>query len=320
MSAAVRFSKYGGADVLRLVDVEDAGVGPGEVKVAVVAAGLNPGEIGIREGVQAHRFPATFPEGQGSDFAGLVAAVGPGVKGFCVGDAVIGFSDSRNAQAEFAVVPADRLLPKPDRLDWRQAGTIYVAGTTAWASVDAVDVSEGDTVVVAGAAGGVGVVAVQLAVQRGANVIAVASVAHHDYLRGLLADPVEYGDGLAGRIREAAPDGVDAFIDAHGNGYVDLAVELGVEPRRINTVIDFEAAKRVGARAEGQASVEARPVLRQLVDLLARRLLEIPIYAAYPLREVRDAYKKVAEGHGLGKVVLDVRTISCTATLAREVA
>ncbi|BDI23645.1 NADP-dependent oxidoreductase [Herbiconiux sp. L3-i23] len=310
MSTAVRFSAYGGPDVLELVQVDDPAPGPGEVKVAVVAAGANPGEIGIREGAMAELYPARFPEGQGSDFAGLVAAVGSDVTGFSAGDEVIGFSDGRNAQAEFVTVAADRLIAKPEGLDWHTAGSLYVVGTTAWACVDAVDAKEGDTVVVAGAAGGVGVLATQLAIGRGATVIAAASEARHDYLRGLGAVPVVYGDGLADRIRRAAPRGVDAMIDAHGGGYVDLAVELGVATSRINTIIDFDAAERTGASTKGQDSVEPAPVLRELARLLASRQVELPVYASFPLERVRDAYEQVAKGHGLGKVVIDIRPLA----------
>lgn len=310
MSTAVVFRNYGGPDVLEVVQVDDRMPGPGEVRVAVIAAGANPGEIGIREGMLDEVYPATFPEGQGSDFAGLVAAVGEGVTSFGVGDAVIGFSDGRNAQAEFAVVPADRLIEKPNALDWQMAGALYVVGTTAWACVSAVRVREGDTVLVAGAAGGVGVLATQLAIRQGARVLATASAEHHEYLRGLGAEPIEYGDGLAERISEASPGGLDAVIDAHGDGYVDMAVGLGVDPERINTVIDFEAAERTGAKTDGQDCVEPAPVLAELAHLLARREVELPVYAAFPLARVRDAYEKVAEGHGLGKVVIDVRPLA----------
>jgi NADPH:quinone reductase-like Zn-dependent oxidoreductase len=309
MSIAVQFKNYGGPEVLELVEVDDPAPGPDEVKVAVVTAGVNPGEIGIREGEMAELFPADFPEGQGSDFAGLVAAVGSNVTGVSVGDEVIGFSDARNAQAQFATVPADHVIAKPDGLDWRAAGALYVAGATAWACVESVDLHEGDTVVIAGAAGGVGVIAVQLAIRKGARVLAVAAHDHHAYLKGLLAEPVMYGDGLEQRIRELAPGGVDALIDAHGGGYVDLGIALGVDPQRIDTIIDFEAAERTGAKTDGQDAVDAGPVMRQLADLMARRLVELPVYAAYRLDQVREAYAKVAEGHGLGKVVLDVRPI-----------
>lgn len=302
--------------MLEVVQVDDRAPAADEVTVAVVAAGVNPGEIGIREGAMAESFPARFPEGQGSDFAGMVAAVGSSVTRFSVGDEVIGFSDARNAQAEFALVTEDRLIHKPEGLDWHKAGSLYVVGTTAWASVEAVGVKEGDTVVVAGAAGGVGVLATQLAIRLGAEVIALASASHHDYLRGLHAIPVVYGDGLADRIREVAPQGIDAMIDVHGDGYVDLGVELGVPAARINTIIDFEAAKRTGASTKGQDSVEPAPVLAELARLLARREVELPVYASYPLDHVRDAYKRVARGHGLGKVVIDVRPLAPRALVA----
>lgn len=306
MSSAVRFANYGGPDALEVVEVDDRPPGVGEVRVAVVSAGVNRCDIDGSDDSDGD----ARPKGKGSDFAGLVAAVGEGVTSVRVGDEVIGFSDCRNGQAEFATVHESRLIGKPDGLDWHTAGALYVAGTTAQACVDAVAPRDGETVVVAGAAGGVGVLATQLAIREGARVIATARECHHDYLRGLGAVPVTYGDGLRERVLEVAEgEPVVAFIDAHGNGNVDLAVDLGVAPERINTVADFDAAKRVGAQTCGQDSVDPGSVLRRLSSLLTCRQLELPIRSSYPLARVRDAYRSVAAGHGLGKVVIDVRSI-----------
>ena len=153
---AVRFTEYGGTDVLQVVEVERPAPGDGEVLVRVVVAGTNPGEASIRSGAMKEMFPASFPEGEGSDLAGIVEAVGSGVTSPAVGDAVIALSDGRNAQAEFAVVPVDRVVPKPAALDWAVAGSLGVAGLTAVAMMAAVLPVEGETVVVSGAAGGVG--------------------------------------------------------------------------------------------------------------------------------------------------------------------
>ncbi len=307
MPKAVRFSRYGGSEVLELVDVETRTPGRREVQVSVVAAAINPGEIPIREGRMHGAFPAHFPEGQGSDFAGIVTAVGEGVDFPRVGDEVIGFSDERNAQAEFVTIDASRVIRKPHGVGWNEAASLYVAGTTARASMAAVDVRPGDTVVVAGAAGGVGVIATQLAVLAGAAVVATASEANHAFLRSLGAIPVAYGKGLAERIRRMVPDGVDAFIDAHGDGNVQVAVDLGVPKDRINTIADFAAKKKFRVRAEGMSAVEPRETLTELARLVANGELTIPVYASYPLEEVRAAYERLGAGHGLGKIVLEVR-------------
>jgi NADPH:quinone reductase-like Zn-dependent oxidoreductase len=307
MSQAVKFSRYGGTDVLELVEGDARVPERREVQVSVVSAAINPGEAKIREGRMHEVFPAHFPEGQGSDFAGIVTAVGPGVDFPKVGDEVIGFSDGRDAQAEFVTIDAGRVIPKPHGVGWNEAGSLFVAGTTARACIVAVNVRPGDTVVIAGAAGGVGVIATQLAVLAGAAVIATASEENHAFLRGIGAIPVAYGKGLADRIRRIVPDGVDAFIDAHGDGNVDVALALGVSKDRINTIADFAAKKRHRVKADGMSTVEPRETLTELARLLANGELQIPVYATYPLGQVRAAYERLAKGHGLGKIVLEVR-------------
>jgi NADPH:quinone reductase-like Zn-dependent oxidoreductase len=306
MSKAVRFSRYGGSEVLEVVDVEDRAPGAGEVRVRVVAASINPGEIAIREGAMHSAFPADFPSGQGSDFAGVIAEVGERVDSLKVGDEVIGFSDGRNAQAESVTISADHVIPKPHGVSWDAAASLFVAGTTARASVDTTRVRRGDTVVVAGAAGGVGVLATQLAVLAGAAVVATAGKENHEFLTSIGAIPVEYGKGLADRIRKIVPDGVDAFLDTHGDGNVELAVSLGVDRDRINTIIDFGARKKYGVKADGMSSIEPREALIELARLVDLGELQVPVYATFPLEKVRAAYELLAKGHGLGKIVLEV--------------
>jgi NADPH:quinone reductase-like Zn-dependent oxidoreductase len=300
---AVRFDQYGGIDVLKVVDVPRPVPGAGEVLVQVKAAGINPGEAKIRDGQLHARWPATFPSGQGSDLAGIVAETGPGVTGVSAGEEVIGWTDNRASQAEYAVAGEQHLTAKPAGVPWEVAGVLYVAGATAYAAVRAVSLSEGDTLVVSGAAGGVGVLAVQLARLAGATVIGLASEAHHPWLTEHGVIPVTYGDGVAGRIRQAASK-VDAFIDTFGAGYVELALELGVEPSRIDTIANFEAVEKYGVKAEGNAAGASASVLAQLAGLIAAGKLDVPIAATYPLDEVQDAYRELAEGHTLGKIVL----------------
>ena len=300
---AVRFDQYGGIDVLKVVDVPPPVPAAGEVLVQVKAAGINPGEAKIRDGLLDARWPATFPSGQGSDLAGIVAETGPGVSGVSAGQEVIGWTDTRSSQAEYAVVEAQHLTAKPAGVPWEVAGTLYVAGATAWAAVRAVSLTEGDTVAVSGAAGGVGVLVVQLARLAGATVIGLASEPHHAWLteHGVIA--VTYGDGVAGRIRQAASK-VDAFVDTFGAGYVELALELGVEPSRIDTIANFEAVGRYGVKAEGNTAGASAGVLAELAGLIAAGKLEVPIAATFPLAQVQAAYRELGEGHTLGKIVL----------------
>ena len=300
---AVRFDEYGGIEVLKVVDVPRPVPGSGQVLVQVKAAGINPGEAKIREGLLHSRWPATFPSGEGSDLAGIVSGTGPGVTSFSAGDEVIGWTDNRASQAEYVVAEEQHLTAKPAGVPWEVAGALFVAGATAYAAVRAVDLTEGDTVVVSGAAGGVGSLAVQLARRAGATVIGLASEPHHPWLAGHGVIPVTYGDGVADRIRQAAGQ-VDAFIDTFGADYVQLALELGVKPSRIDTIANFEAVARFGVKAEASAAGASASVLAELAGLIAAGELEVPIAATFPLDRVQDAFRQLAEGHILGKIVL----------------
>jgi NADPH2:quinone reductase len=305
VARAVQFDGYGDVEVLHLAEVEVPLAVKGEVVVAVKAAGMNPGEAKIRSGAAKARFPATFPSGQGSDLAGVVTEVGDGVEGITVGQEVMGWTERRSSHADYVLVPAEQLVPKPEKLSWEVAGSLYVVGVTAYAAAAAVGAGSGDTVAVSAAAGGVGSVTVQLLKVRGADVIGIASQANHDWLRSVGVTPVEYGEGLADRIRAAAPDGVDAFIDTFGPEYVDLALELGVDPDRINTIIAFAAAKEQGVKSDGsQSPSNVAAALTEIADLVATGRITVPIAATYPLAEVRAAYTELAKNHTRGKIVL----------------
>lgn len=303
MSKAVRFDEYGDIDVLQVVGVPRPVPGPGQVLVEVRAAGINPGEASIRTGVFAERWPSTFPSGQGSDLAGVVAEVGAGVTGVAVGDEVIGFTDNRASHAQFVVVEQADLTPRPAGVSWEEAGSLYVAGTTAFAAVRAVSPRRGDTVVVSAAAGGVGSLVVQLAKAAGATVVGLAGVTNHEWLTGQGVIPVVYGEGVADRIR-AVVGRVDAFIDTFGGGYVELALDLGVAPDRINTIFDFEAAAKYGVRTEGNAEGGTAAVLAELAALVEKGALEVPIARVYPLEEVQAAFRELSARHTHGKIVL----------------
>ena len=301
---AVRFDRYGGVDVLDVREVDDPVAGPREVLVGVKAAGINPGEIAIREGLLHSRWPATFPSGEGTDFAGVVQSVGEGPDVFATGDEVLGWTEARASQAELVVVPLDQVVAKPSSVPWEVAGSLFVVGMAGYASVQAVAPQATDTVVVSGAAGGVGSVAVQLARRTGATVIGLAGERNHEWLRQHGVVPVTYGDGQADRIREAAGGAIDAFIDTYGSGYVDLAIELRVVPERINTIIDREAGERLGVQMQGTHAIATAPLLAELAAMVADGSLEIPIARTYPLDRVRDAFRELAERHTHGKIVL----------------
>ena len=301
---AVRFDEYGSIDVLDVREVEDPVAGHSEVLVAVKAAGINPGEIAIREGLLHDRWPAKFPSGEGTDLAGVVQALGAGVSAFAVGDEVLGWTEQRASHAELVVVADDQLTARPASVPWEVAGSLFVVGMAALASVQAVDPQPGETVVVSAAGGGVGSAAVQLARNTGATVIGLAGERNHEWLREHDILPVTYGDGQAERIREVADGKADAFIDTFGGGYVDLAIELGVSPKRINTIIDYDAVQRLGVHAQGTHAIASAPLLAELVGLVADGHLEIPIASTYPLTQVRDAFTELADRHTHGKIVL----------------
>ena len=301
---AVRFDHYGGVDVLEVRDVEDPVATPGRVLVAVKAAGINPGEIAIREGRLHERWPATFPSGEGTDFAGVVRSVGEDVLTFSEGDEVLGWTEERASQAELVAVPSGQLTAKPASVSWEVAGSLFVVGMAAYACVQAVAPQPGETIIVSAAAGGVGSIAVQLARRTGARVIGLASERNHEWLREHDIVPVSYGDGQEDRIRDAAGGAVDGFIDTFGGGYVDLAIELGVDPARINTISDFGAAQRLGVQAQGTHAIATAALLAQLAQLVADGELEVPIARTFPLDQVRDAFRELADRHTHGKIVL----------------
>ena len=301
---AVRFEDYGPVGVLNVQDVPRPVPGSAQVLVRVKAAGINPGEAKIREGMMASRWPTTFPSGEGTDLAGIVEQAGPDVTAVAAGDEVIGWVDTRSSHADYAVVEAANLTSKPAAVPWQAAGALPVAGFTAWAAVRAVALSAGDTLVVAGAAGGVGSITVQLARRAGATVIGLASEQNHGWLSAHGVVPVTYGDGVADRIRSIAPK-ADAFIDTYGRDYVELALdELGVPPDRVDTIVRFDAVEKYGVKAEGNAVGASAAVLAELAGLIAGGELEVPIAGAYPLTQVREAYARLASGHILGKIVL----------------
>jgi len=304
MPKAVQLSAYGGLDQVRIVDVAKPEAQAGEVVVRVVAAGTNPGEISIREGRLKDVYPMEFPFGQGTDLSGRIDSVGAGVTGLVPGDEVLGWTDRRAAQAEYVASSPSQLIPKPPALDWFRAGSLFVVATTAVAAVRAVSLKPGDVVAISGAAGGVGSLAIQLARRERARVIGIASDGSAEFLRSVGVEPLAYGDGLPERLRALARQGVDAFIDLFGGGYVELAVTLGVARERINTIIDFAAAQKYGIKTDGSSAAASRETLAYVANLVAWGEIVMPLTAIYPFASIRDAYTELARRKARGKIVL----------------
>lgn len=307
MPRAVRFEQYGGVEVLEVVEVDPPEPGDGQMLVRVRAAGINPFEAKLRNGVYRDAIPLSFPAAQGSDLAGVVERVGPNVDDFAAGDEVLGTTARRGSHAELALASQAHVLPRPAAMPWEVAGALWTVATTAYAAVSAVEAGAGDLVVVAGASGGVGGLAAQLAHHRGATVIGVAGDRNHDWLRSRGVQPLAYGDGLAGRLAAAAADAgerITALIDTVGQGYVALGIELGIAPERIDTVVDDDAARRYGTKTDGGRAAANTEIVEEIVQLIVDGTLELPIAATFPLEQVRDAYALLERGHPPGKIVL----------------
>ncbi len=303
MSRRVQYSQFGEPEVLEVVEVEPPHPGPGEVRVRVLAAGINPFDAKVfRAKRTATPQNITLPNGNGIDFAGEVDLLGEGVIDFALGDRVMG-GRTYHAQADFLTIRSDRLVHVPDGLTIEQAGSLDTVGRTAWASVASIPLGPDDTVLVSAAAGGVGSLAAQLAKRTGATVIGTASESNHDFLRELGVIPVEYGERMLEAVREIAPDGITAALDNHGHGFVDQALELGAKPERINTIADYESPKKYGVGAVG-GSAAGPTELRKVAELVASGELVMPIDSIYPLERVREAYEHLLAGHLRGKVVL----------------
>ncbi|MFB4317892.1 NADP-dependent oxidoreductase [Actinomadura sp. 21ATH] len=297
---AAAFTAPGGPEVLRLMDVPDPQAGPGQVRVRVKAAGVQPYDLAIREGWTPPGTPEGYPRIPGNEFAGVVDQAGDGVR-LQVGTEVVGFT-RLTAYAEYAVVPADQVTPKPASMPWEIAGGFPAAVMTPHIALEEMAVGPGDTVLIHAAAGGTGTVAVQLARIAGATVIGTASEANHDYLRSLGAIPVAYGEGLAGRVREAAPGGVDAALDGAGGDALMVSLELVKDRDRIITLVEHERAAELGVRTTPFKRSAAR--LAEAARHYEEGRLRLHVRNAYPLARAADAHREVATGHGRGKVVL----------------
>lgn len=300
---AVRYARYGDPAVLSLDSVELPEPGPGEVRVAVHAAGVNPYDSKARRGLYASDGAPAEPARVGLECAGTVDALGPDVTGWSPGDAVFGLA--AGSAATYVVVPADELVAKPDWLTFVQAAALPVACETAYRVIRLLDVRSGDVVLVHAAAGGVGMVASQLALARGARVIGTAGTANHEFLASLGVEPVLYGDGLAARVRALAPGGVDAVVDASGRGVLPVSIELAGGPERVVTIADGSAAQ-YRVQASWSADLPLPQVFETVLPLVELGTVRVPIVATFPLEQVAAAQELSEAGHLRGKIVLTV--------------
>jgi len=304
---------FGGPEVLSVAEEPATEPGPGQARIAVRAAGVNPVDYKSYSGAFGAD-PARLPVRPGVEAAGVVTAAGPGAAGpagpVAVGDEVIAFR-APGAYATELVAPASALVPRPAVLDWAQAAGLMLTGVTAWHALAATDVHEGDTVLIHGGAGGVGLMAVQLATGRGATAVATASPARHGFLRDLGALPVAYGPGLAGRVRAAAPGGVDAALDLIGTDEaVDVSLELVADRARIATIAAIARGRQEGIKLLGGApgadpGTQIRDAARlELARLAEDRALRVFVTQTFPLSRAADAHRAIMTGHTTGKIAL----------------
>ncbi len=305
MSKAIQFARYGGPEVLEIVDVPEPHASKGQVRIAVRAVGVNPIEWKVRRGMMAEVNPLSLPAGLGSELAGVVDEVGDEVTEWQVGDEVLGFAKTP-AYAELALADPASLVAKPAALDWATAAALPIGVRTAYRVLELLHVGDGDVLLIHAAAGGVGLFAVQLARARGARVIGTASEANHAFLRSLGAEPVAYGDGLRERVLALAPDGVDAVLDASGRGELPLSIELAGGTERVITIAAPDAAAH-GVTFSGGAggpTVDTSAAIPLALELLADDRLQVPIHKALPLAEAASAHAESERGHLRGKIVL----------------
>jgi NADPH:quinone reductase-like Zn-dependent oxidoreductase len=299
---ALQYAQYGGPDVLFVNDdAAEPHAGPGEVRVAVRTASVNPYDCKLRAGFLDGMVPVDFPMTPGVDAAGVVDEVGDGVEGVAVGDRVAGVGSA--TAAEFAVLEAWATVP--DGMSWEQAGTIGLAVESAARVLDELGVGAGDTLLIEGGAGGVGTAAVQLARQRGARVIATASEANQGYLTSLGAEAIPYGDRLTERVRALAPGGVDAVLDCAGSGSLAELVAIAPEPSQVVTLADFTAPS-LGARLSGRGP-RAWYALADVAEMAGTGSFHVEISDVYPLHRAADAHSATETGHARGKRVISVR-------------
>jgi NADPH:quinone reductase-like Zn-dependent oxidoreductase len=295
---AVRFSRFGGPEVLEIVDLPDPHPGPGQIRIAVRAAGLNPSDWKKRKGLMDQELPQTM----GHEASGIVDELGDGVTDVAIGDRVFGLSAEEAAQAELVVL--SYYAPIPPSLDFAGAAALPSAVETATRALDQLGVGSGSTLLINGASGSVGSAAVQLALVRGARVIGTASPANHEYLRSLGAEPVTYGEGLVERVRALAPDGVDLALDVAGSGVLPELIELAGGAEHVITVADFAGAQEHGVRFSRGDAGRALHSLGEIGELIESGRFSLTVAQTFPLAEVAEAHRVSEQGRVRGKIVL----------------
>jgi acetyl esterase len=318
---AIVFAEYGDPEVLTYVDVELPDPAAGEVRIAVRTAGVNPVECKVRRGEFAENDRLLTPRHLGTDVAGIVDAVGPGVTAVCVGDRVFGRAKG-NAYGQYASADVEDLVPKPEKLPWEVAGSLAISAETAVRCLGLLGVTEGGTgrtVLIHGASGSVGAIATQLAVLRGAQVVGTASEAQQEYVRALGAGAIPYGDGWLERARAAAPGGVDAVLDTSGRGVLKGSVELTGDPGRVVTIADRGAADHGVRYSRGLVTrVGMHEIFREVLPLLVDGSLVVRIAARFPLHRAANAHRLCEDGHSAGRIVLVVRSSDGRASTPAE--
>lgn len=301
---AAQFSRYGGPEVLEIVDLPDPHPGPGQVRIVVHAAGISATDVKLRAGTLT--FGAELPQTTGRDVAGVVDEVGAGVTDVAVGDRVYGISDDGAAVAELALLTFRAVIPPS--LGFVDAAALPVALETATRAIGQLGVGNGSTLFVNGASGGIGSTAVQLAAARGARVIGAAGAANQSYLGLLGAEPVTYGEGLAERVRALAPGGVDAALDVAGNGVLPELIDLAGGARNVVTLADFDGVREHGVHfSNGFVDGHAFHSLAEVGELIASGRFWLPVERTFPLAEIAGAHHVSEHGHVRGRLVLVIR-------------
>jgi NADPH:quinone reductase-like Zn-dependent oxidoreductase len=295
-----RFSAFGGPEVLEIVELPDPHPGPGLIRIAVRAAGVNASDWKKRKGLMDEQLPQTL----GYEAAGIVDELGEGVVDVALGDQVFGFCAEEGAQAELAVLA--HYAPIPPSLDFAGAAALPAAVETATRALDQLTVVAGSTLLVNGASGSVGSAAVQLARARGARVIGIAGPANQDYLRSLGAEPVAYGEGLPGRVRALAPDGVDLALDVAGSGVLPELIQLAGGVEHVVTIADFVGAQKYGVLFSRGDTGRAIHSLAEIGALIESGRFSLPVAQTFPLADIAQAHRVGEEGHVRGKLVITV--------------
>ena len=297
---SAQFSRFGGPEVLQIVDLPEPHAGRGEIRIAVHAAGVNASDWKKRQGQLDQELPQTL----GYEAAGVVDEVGAGVTGVHIGDQVVGVGGGGAAQAEFAVLST--WVAIPTSLDFAGAAALPSTVETAARALDQLGVTEGSTVLINGASGSIGSAAVQFAVHRGARVIGTGSPVTHDYLRSLGAEPIAYGEGMSDRVRVIAPEGVDLALDVAGSGVLPELIDLAGGADHVVTIADFPGAQQHGVRFSRGDSGRAEYALELAAELVDSGAFQIPVGATFPLVDVAEAHRVGESGKVRGKLVLTV--------------